>query len=141
MADHYTTDQTTPQEAYGKFKELCAKWGESYPSIKRKADDPRYEMYFTYIKYDHRIRSMIYSTNWIERLKRDYKRVLRMRGALPNEKAVRVLMGSVAINMKAYQRKLPKINYETQHLRWDESLTPPKRPKQQTNFLYLNNYS
>lgn len=122
------TSNISPKKAYKKFQELCRKWGESYPSIKRKADDPRYEMYFTYVKYDHRIRPMIYSTNWIERLNRDYKRVLRMRGALPNEKAVRVLMGSVAINMKAYQRKLPKINYETQHLRWEENLTPPDLP-------------
>ena len=41
---------------------------------------------------------MIYSTNWIERLNRDHKRVLKMRASLPNPEAVIFLMGSVAIN-------------------------------------------
>ncbi|NLN95197.1 MAG: IS256 family transposase, partial [Bacteroidales bacterium] len=40
-------------------------------------------MYFTYILYDHRTRSMIYSTNLVERLNRDFKRTTLMRGALP----------------------------------------------------------
>ncbi|MCI7390000.1 transposase [Butyricimonas virosa] len=29
---------------------------------------------------------MIYTTNWIERLNRDYKRVINMRGAMPNHR-------------------------------------------------------
>jgi len=37
------------------------------------ADKDRYRLYFTYINYDYNIRNMIYSTNWIERLNRDYK--------------------------------------------------------------------
>jgi len=36
-----------------------------------------------------------------------------MRGALPNEQAVLVLMASVAINKKAYERKLPTIDRES----------------------------
>jgi transposase-like protein len=40
---------------------------------------------------------MIYSTNWIERLNRDYKRVLKMRGAMPSASSVLALMGSVAM--------------------------------------------
>ena len=37
------------------------------------ADKDRYRLYFTYINYDYNIRNMIYSTNWIERLNRNYK--------------------------------------------------------------------
>ena len=40
---------------------------------------------------------MIYSTNWIERLNRDYKRVLKMRGAMPTPESVIALMRAVAI--------------------------------------------
>jgi len=40
---------------------------------------------------------MIYSTNWIERLNRDYKRVLKMRGAMPTAESVIALMGTVAM--------------------------------------------
>ena len=42
---------------------------------------------------------MIYSTNWIERLNRDYKRVLKMRGAMPSAESVLFLMGSVAMEI------------------------------------------
>ena len=43
------------------------------------------------------IQRMIYSTNWIERLNRDFKRVLKMRGALPSPESVLFLIGSVAM--------------------------------------------
>jgi len=55
---------------------------------------------------------MLYTTNWIERLNRDYKRTIRMRGALPNIEATLLLLGYVAMNKKAYQRKIPMLNYE-----------------------------
>ena len=39
-----------------------------------------------------RIQSMIYTTNWIERLQKDFRRVTRMRGAMPDEESVLLLM-------------------------------------------------
>jgi len=53
--------------------------------------------YFTYLEYPEKIQRMIYSTNWIERLNRDYKRVLKMRGAMPTPESVIALMGAVAM--------------------------------------------
>ncbi len=50
---------------------------------------------------------MIYSTNWIERLNRDYKRVLKMRGAMPNGSSVLALMGSVAMEKEYKTYKYP----------------------------------
>jgi transposase-like protein len=55
--------------------------------------DPLYKSYFTYLNYHPRIQSMIYTTNWIERLQKDFRRVTRMRGAMPNEESVLLLMG------------------------------------------------
>jgi putative transposase len=52
---------------------------------------------------------MIYTTNWIERLQRDFRRVLRMRGAMPTEESVIVLMAKTAMGKKAYFRALPGI--------------------------------
>ena len=48
---------------------------------------------------------MIYTTNWIERLNRDYKRTTRMRGALPSPQATILLLGYVAMTRKAYERE------------------------------------
>ena len=55
---------------------------------------------------------MIYSTNWIERLNRDYKRTTKMRGALPNPEAAILLLASVAMTRKAYSRKVPNLQCE-----------------------------
>ncbi|MCQ2376245.1 MAG: transposase [Salinivirgaceae bacterium] len=52
---------------------------------------------------------MIYTTNRIERLNRDFRRVLRMRTAMPNEDSVLTLMGSVAMEHRPYDRILPNI--------------------------------
>jgi transposase-like protein len=83
-------------------------------------ENERYKLHFTYLGFNYRIRPMIYTTNWIERLNRDYKRTTRMRGALPNPEATMLLLGHVAMNRKAYLRKVPKLNYETRKFAWQE---------------------
>ena len=52
---------------------------------------------------------MIYTTNWIERLQKDFRRVTRMRGALPDENSVLVLMGRTAMDKESYHRVIPRI--------------------------------
>jgi putative transposase len=55
---------------------------------------------------------MIYTTNWIARLQRDFRRVLRMIGAMPNEESVVVLMAKTAMDKTSYYRALPKMDKE-----------------------------
>jgi putative transposase len=73
----------TPELSWAAWQALCGKWGENYRSIKKMKDDATYRYYFTYLNYHYKIQSMIYTTNWIERLQRDFRRVLRMRSAMP----------------------------------------------------------
>ena len=106
-----TGDRTyTPEKGWIAWQNLCKKWGKDYRSIKRMAEDPGYRYYFTYLNYHYRIQAMIYTTNWIERLQRDFRRVLRMRGAMPNEESVIVLMAKTAMDKTAYYRALPAID-------------------------------
>lgn len=108
-----TSDQYyTPQKAWSDWKCFLEQWGVKYASIKRRQGNERYRHYFTYLQFDSRIQNMIYTTNWIERLNRDYKRVTRMRGALPDIASVILLLGNVAMTRKAYQRKIPKLDYD-----------------------------
>ncbi len=102
------------------WRSFCEKWGKYYPRIKQLWEEPRYDLYFTYLGYDYRVQSMLYSTNWVERLNRDYKRTSRMRGALPNADATILLLGYVAMTRSAYQRKVPKLNYERDKFKWAE---------------------
>lgn len=102
----------TSEVAWQAWQSLCVKWGKDYRSIKRMGNDPYYKYYFTYLNYHPRIQSMIYTTNWIERLQRDFRRVLRMRGAMPSEESVIVLMAKTAMDKSAYYRALPGIDQD-----------------------------
>ena len=70
---------------------------------------------------------MIYTTNWIERLQKDFRRVTRMRGAMPNEESVLLLMGKTAMDKKSYLRQVPRIDDDT-------TLFPPEKAAPQPEF-------
>ena len=84
---------------FEKFRIFVARWSRRYPSF-RRFDAPRNVAYFSYLNYPPQFHRMIYTTNWIERLNRFYKRTLKMRGALPSAEAVLFLMGRVASRRK-----------------------------------------
>lgn len=100
---------------------MAERWARRYRSLGKLRDNPDYRNCFTYLDFDRKVRSMIYTTNWIERLNRDFRRVLRMRGSMPDEQSVITLMGYVAQNKKAYDRKLPRITADKKtdrHTTW-----------------------
>lgn len=49
---------------------------------------------------------MIYTTNWIERLQKNFQKVTRMRSAMPNEESVILLMGKTAMDKKSDLRQV-----------------------------------
>ena len=108
----------TIEIAWGRWKEFIEKHAKKYPSLKSYLTE-RYELYFTFYQYDYRMRNMVYTTNWVERLNRDYKRTTKMRGALPNPEATILLLGYVAMSRTAYTRKIPKLDYE-KSFKWEE---------------------
>lgn len=112
--------QDSLEQAWSRWLAFCNTWGAKYRSIANMGNNERYRLYFTCFNYDYRMRNMIYTTNWIERLNRDYKRVTKMRGALPNPDATLLLLGRVAMTRKAYDRKVPKLNYETTKFNWED---------------------
>lgn len=111
LRDVFRTGQHdyTIEQAWSKWQTMCDKWGKDYIAIKRLRNNADYKAYMTYLNYAPEVQPMIYTTNWIERLNRDFRRVTRMRTAMPNEESVLTLMGSVAMDHKAYDRVLPRI--------------------------------
>lgn len=101
----------TQETAWESWCRLLEKW-KAYQSIGRMRGKIEYICYFTYLNYHPRIQSMIYTTNWIERLQKDFRRVTRMRGALPNEESLLVLMGKTAMDKEVYARALPGIDLD-----------------------------
>ena len=102
----------TVESAWKQWQTLCEKWGQDYRSFRRRGEDPAYKVYFTYLNYEAKIQSMIYTTNWIERLQKDFRRVTRMQGAMPNEESVLLLMGKTAMDKKSYLRPVPRIDLD-----------------------------
>ena len=115
LRDIFRTGQRdyTIETAWEKWQEMCERWGKSYRTFKLMRNNADYKAYMTYLNYAPEIQSMIYTTNWIERLNRDFRRVTRMRAAMPDEESVLTLMGSVAMDHKAFDRLLPGITCDT----------------------------
>lgn len=114
LRDVFRTGQRdyTIEMAWEKWQTMCDKWGKDYRSIKLLRNNADYKAYMTYLNYAPEIQAMIYTTNWIERLNRDFRRVTRMRTAMPNEESVLTLMGSVAMDHRIFDRALPNITVD-----------------------------
>jgi transposase-like protein len=102
------TNTDTPIDGYNRLQIFINNWVSKYPTLKSYRNE-RNIYYFTYTQFPASIQRMIYSTNWIERLNRDYKRTLKMRGALPSPESVLFLIGSVAMEKTygCYSYKIP----------------------------------
>ena len=111
LRDIFRTGQPdyTIETAWAKWQDMCDRWGKDYRAIKLLRNNEEYKLYMTYLNYAPQVQAMIYTTNWIERLNRDFRRVVKMRTAMPNEESVITLMGSVAMDHKPFDRTLPHI--------------------------------
>jgi transposase-like protein len=106
-----TNPKDTINDGYDRFIKFINRWIKKYPSFKTYLL-PRYKLYFNYLNYHVEIRRMIYTTNWIERLNRNYKRTLRMRSAMPNPESVVFLLASVASRRSEYSKPIYQFIHE-----------------------------
>ncbi len=109
------------EEASDRFETFCVKWGSKYPYIKRLKNRHEMTYYFTYLQYDYRIRGMIYTTNWVERLHKSFRRVLKIRNSMPTEESALLLLSKVAMDKSDRYRKYPIYNFK-----FDTKLFPNK---------------
>ena len=101
LADIFQIDKTDDslQEALSRAKACSSKWSKLYPFLKLLSNKRQMIYYFEYLNYDYRIRSMIYTTNWIERLNKDFKRVIKIRNSMPNVDSVLTLLAKVSMSL------------------------------------------
>jgi len=99
-------------KGHKRFTDFINNWVKKYPSLKTYLL-PRNKLYFNYLNYHVEIRRMIYTTNWIERLNRNYKRTLRMRSSMPSPESVVFLLASVAVRRNEYKMPIYQFIYET----------------------------
>lgn len=106
--------------AWEAWQDMCGRWGKDYAVIKRLRNNLDYKTYMTYLNYAPEVQAMVYTTNWIDRLNRIFRRVTRMRTAMPNEESLLTLIGSVAMEHEPFERILPRI-------KMDKTLFPDKK--------------
>lgn len=104
--------QHTIEQAILSLKEVLTHWSKTYPKLKSTLNRDDLESVFTYLNFDYRVRRMVYTTNWIERLNKSFRRTLKMRNALPNPKAAITLMGYVAVEMEEGTYSYPITNFK-----------------------------
>ena len=77
---------------YEHFVTFVDRWEKKYPTLKKyKAE--RNMAYFTYMDFPKEVQRCIYTTNWIERLNRKYKRTINMRTSMPSAPSYHCRMG------------------------------------------------
>jgi putative transposase len=65
------------------------------------------ELYFTYLLYHPKIWRMIYTTNWIERLNKEFKRTFKIRNSMHNYQSAITLISKVVIDKEDGYMKYP----------------------------------
>lgn len=94
-------------QGYEQFITFVEKWERKYPAL-RKYKAERNSAYFTYMDFPAQVQRCIYTTNWIERLNRKYRRTIQMRTSMPSEKSVIFLLAAVAMEetKTTYERRI-----------------------------------
>jgi len=67
----------TLKKALLKVAGFIKKWSDTYPNIDRFFREGNIEYYFTYIKYDVRVRRMIYTSNSVENVNRAIRKATK----------------------------------------------------------------
>ncbi|ATV52020.1 transposase [Prevotella intermedia] len=80
--------------------------GKQVPSLE-KVQGRTQQCIFHIYGLPSQVQRCIYTTNWIERLNRKYKRTINMRTSMPSEKSVIFLLAAVAMEQTktTYSRK------------------------------------
>src|SRR6056297_346753 len=100
------------ENAMERLRAFSIKWGKYYKHISRLPKKEDIEYYFTYLDYDHRVRRMIYTTNWIERFNKSCRRTLKIRNSFPTPEAALALITSVAIEKSEKKYAHPVHNFK-----------------------------
>ena len=70
---------------------LDEKWGKKYPIVLQSWQN-KWENLYVYFKYPPEIRKVIYTTNIIESVHRQFRKLTKTKGAFPNENSLLKLL-------------------------------------------------
>jgi len=74
-----------PERASIRLRVFIDKWSTIYPHLERQFPEDLISHLFTYLTFPPTIRRMIYTTNWIERLNKHIRKVIKNKNSFPSE--------------------------------------------------------
>lgn len=101
------------EDAEAALHDFEAKWGDRYPMIV-KSWRSRWEEVIPFLSFPPALRRAIYTTNAIEALNRQLRKVLKTKGALPNDEAALKLLYLAIRNAKK--------TWGRRHYTWNQAL-------------------
>lgn len=104
--------QDTVAEAFVRLDVFADKWRKNYKHIGNLSFNPMNELYFTYTGYHQKIRRMIYTTNWIERLNKEFRRTFKIRNSMPSFESALTLLSKVAMDKEETYFRYPIYNFK-----------------------------
>jgi len=78
---------TAEEEAFAHLMELKETWGKKYPSGVKSWED-NWDILSTFFAYPPEVRKIIYTTNAIEGLHRQFRKVTKTKGSFPNDQSL-----------------------------------------------------
>lgn len=98
-------NQIKLEQAETELKNFTDKWQKLYPSITDSWNRKFYKL-MAFMGYPPEIRKSIYTTNWIERMNREFRRVLRNKSSFPtSESALKLMFLKVRDLDSRYEQK------------------------------------
>lgn len=98
MADLKPVYRASSKEAAETaLDELEEKWGDTYPIV-IKSWRQKWEHLSAYFKYPEPIRKIIYTTNAVEAIHRQFRKLTKTKGAFPNENSLLKLLYAGILN-------------------------------------------
>ena len=71
---------------------------KSYRHFGDLTDNEMNELYFAYFNYHPKSKRMLYTTNWIERLNKEFRRTFKIRNSMPSPESALTLLSNVAMD-------------------------------------------
>ena len=98
-------NQTKLEQAEAELKTFTETWEKLYPSITKSWNEKFYKL-TAFMKYPMEIRKSIYTTNWIERMNREFRRVTRNKSSFPTpDSALKLIFLKIRDLEKRYSDK------------------------------------
>lgn len=79
------------EQAKERLEKIKEKWVKIYPRLFTTWEE-KLKYFMTFLEFPKGIRKFMYTTNWIERLNKEFRKVLKNKNSMPTEDSVRNLL-------------------------------------------------